>query len=67
MYELKAGEHVKDGKLHGWTGIICAPCKGTGEREDHMGGRRACTGCGGTGEAHGVMPIQPRELPSDTE
>lgn len=64
MYELKGGEFVKAGKLHGWTGVICGRCRGTGEGEVEPG---HCRGCGGTGEAHGIMTIQPSDLPQDTE
>lgn len=64
MYKLKPGEFVKDGKLHGWTGQICGRCGGMGEGEV---GQEHCRGCGGTGEAHGVMPTQPADLPPDTE
>jgi DnaJ-class molecular chaperone len=65
-YELKGGEHVKDGKLYGWTGKVCKRCNGHGEYEG-ANGRNACPGCGGTGEQHGLMPIQPADLGPDTE
>lgn len=34
-----------------WTGRPCSRCAATGEMEDDYG-RRACPGCGGTGEEY---------------
>jgi hypothetical protein len=63
-YELKGGEHVKDGKLHGWTGAKCEPCKGNGQVDDWKnGGDTTCSACGGTGDEYGLMPAQPKDLP----
>jgi len=57
-YQLKAGEYVKNGVLYGWTGKTCGKCGGHGTNDEN----RACFGCGGTGEEHGVMPVQPHDL-----
>lgn len=62
-YQLKGGEEVRSGILFGWTGQPCPDCHGCGEDRD----ARACRGCGGTGELWGKMPIQPADLPPDTE
>lgn len=62
-YELKGGEYVKGGKLFGWTGQACKKCNGSGERTDAM----PCESCGRTGDEHGLMPVQPADLPPDTE
>lgn len=62
-YELKGGECVRRGLLHGWTGQKCTRCNGTGELIDVV----RCPDCTGTGEAYGVMPVQPANLPKDTE
>lgn len=67
MYQLKGGESIRKRKLYGWTGKSCTCCKGSGESPDDRMGRTACGGCGGTGEAWGLMPVQPRDLPPDTE
>jgi len=64
MYQLKAGEYTKGGKLYGWTGKTCPDCSGTGEG---LGRRTLCAGCGGTGEEHAEMPVQPTDLPPDTD
>lgn len=45
-----AGLSYRDGHLHGWTGLKCVRCSGSGE--DNDGG---CRGCGGTGEKHGPI------------
>lgn len=63
-YQLKGGEYVKGGKLYGWTGKECTACRGTGEGG---AGDCPCGECGGTGDEHGVMPVQPSDLPPDTE
>lgn len=62
MYELKGGEYILGDKLYGWTGAKCRKCKGAGEDND----ARRCPDCAGTGEEHGVMPEQPKNLGSDT-
>lgn len=62
-YQLKGGEHVKDGKLYGWTGKKCEKCRGCGQ----CGEGYACPGCGGTGDEHGMMPVQPTDLPPETD
>jgi DnaJ-class molecular chaperone len=62
-YELKNGEFVRRGLLHGWTGSRCNRCNGTGELRDVI----RCPDCAGTGDAFGVMPVQPPNLPDDTE
>ena len=59
-YELKGGEEWQDGHLYGWTGAKCERCRGTGQtytQGDDFD--RACAGCGGTGDAWGLMPHQP--------
>lgn len=66
VYQLKAGEYVKDSKLYGWTGRKCFACHGTGE-SDAEDFDRTCTKCAGTGDEHGLMPVQPVSLPPDTE
>lgn len=62
-YQLKGGEYVSDGILYGWTGQKCASCKGHGELADDT----RCPSCSGVGEEHGIMPVQPPNLPEDTE
>ena len=60
-YDLKGGESWIDGLLHGWTGRECPICKGQGLASgDYV--ERPCLGCGGTGEEHGLMPIQPSDV-----
>lgn len=58
-YRLKGGEEIRDGKLYGWTGRDCTLCGGHGV-DDHV-----CSGCGNTGEEWGLMPEQPKDLPSE--
>lgn len=60
-YQLKGGEEIRDGKLYGWTGRDCEPCKGYGEEEGEYG-PRSCSHCSGTGEEWGLMPEQPKNL-----
>lgn len=62
-YQLKGGEKVVKGTLYGWTGQKCQWCKGTGFRDL----RPVCRNCGGTGDEYDVMPVQPADLPGDTE
>ncbi len=62
-YELKGGEYIKDGKLHGWTGAKCPKCGGHGE-EYPTDCSRPCPSCGGTGDEHALMPVQPKNLPT---
>lgn len=66
-YQLKAGEYVKNGLLYGWTGKVCSLCNGHGEHPSQEFGRQPCKGCGGTGEWHGLMEVQPDDLPEDTQ
>jgi DnaJ-class molecular chaperone len=71
-YKLKGGEAVIRGVLHGWTGRKCPRCKGTGQvrrlnTSDYSTDERRCMSCGGTGDEHGVMPVQPADLPGNTE
>ncbi len=68
QYELKGGEHVKDGKLYGWTGKACPDCNGCGEKYDASRDcDAACPGCSGTGDQYGLMPHQPENLGPDRE
>ncbi len=66
VYTLKGGETVRGGKLYGWTGRACKACRGIGELPDRDD-RALCPGCSGTGEEWGLMPVQPDNLPPDTE
>lgn len=63
MYQLKGGEEVRDGKLYGWTGRQHKVCGGSGLNNNNF----RCNSCGGTGDEWGLMPVQPADLPPDTE